>query len=74
MIKKVKNPVLCTYFISDLKGEEIVGTFCKKELQKTNQKEIRVQKVIKRKVDKQYTKWKSCDSSFNSLTDKKDIV
>ena len=37
VIKKVKNTVLWTYFISDLKGEEIVGTFYKKELQKTNQ-------------------------------------
>ena len=46
MIKKV---------ISDLKGEEIVGTFYEKELQKnkqTNQKEFRVEKVIKRKDDK----------------------
>ena len=34
----------CTYAISDLKGEEIVGTFYKKKLQKTNQKEFRVEK------------------------------
>ena len=38
--------------ISDLKGEEIVGTFYVKELQKTNQKEFRVEKVIKTKGDK----------------------
>ena len=37
VIKKVKNTVPWTYFISDLKGEEIVGTFYEKELQKTNQ-------------------------------------
>ena len=36
--------------ISDLKGEEIVGTFYKKELQKANQKEFRVKKAIKKKV------------------------
>ena len=48
-IKKVKNTVSWTYVISDLKGKEIAGTFCKKGLQKTNQKEFRVEKVIKSK-------------------------
>ena len=38
VIKKVKNTVPWTYVICDLNKEEIVGTFCKKELQKTNQK------------------------------------
>ena len=33
-INKVKNTVPWTYVISDLTGEEIVGTFCEKELQK----------------------------------------
>ena len=32
--QKVKNIVLWTHAISDLKGEEIVGTFYEKELQK----------------------------------------
>ena len=36
VISKIKNTVPCTYVISDLKGEEIVGTFYEKELQKTN--------------------------------------
>ena len=38
-----------TYVISDLNGQEIVGSFYEKELQKTNQKEFRIEKVIKRK-------------------------
>ena len=68
------------YVISDLKDKEIVGTFYEKELKKTNQKEFRVQKVIKRKInlkstgDKLYVKWEGYDSSFNSWIDKKDIV
>ena len=37
VIKKVKNTVPWTYVISNLDGEEIVGTFYEKELQKTNQ-------------------------------------
>ena len=74
MITKVKNTVPWTYVISDLKGEKVVGTFYKKELQKTNQKEFVIEKVIKRKGDKLYVKWKGCNTSFNSWIDKKDIV
>ena len=42
MIKKVKTTVPSTKFISDLKGEELVGRFYEKELQKTNQNEFRI--------------------------------
>ena len=49
-IKKFKNTVLWTYVISDLKTEKTVATFYGKELQKRNQKEFKVEKVIKRKV------------------------
>ena len=35
--------------MKDLNGEVIVGTFYEKELQKTNQSEFRVEKVIKTK-------------------------
>ena len=52
VIKKVKNTVPWTYVINDLNGEEIIGTFYEKELQKTNQEEFRIEKVIKRKGDK----------------------
>ena len=55
VIKKIKSTVPWKYVISDLNGEEIVGTFYEKELQKTNQKELRVEKVIK-KGDKLYVK------------------
>ena len=40
----------------------------------TNQNEFRVKKVIKRKGDKLYVKWKDYDSPFNSWIDKKDRV
>ena len=36
--KKIKSTVPWTYVINDLNGEEIIGTFDEKELQKTNQK------------------------------------
>ena len=64
VIKNVKNTVPWTYVISDFKGEEIVGTFYEKELQKINQKEFRVEKVIKRKGNKLFVKWKAYDSFF----------
>ena len=73
MIKQVNNTVPWTYFISDLNVERIVGTFCEKELQKANQKEFRVEKVMKRKGDKLYVKWRGYDNSFNSWIDKRDI-
>ena len=44
VIKKMNNSVPWTYVINDLNGEEIIGTFYEKELQKTNQKEFRIQK------------------------------
>ena len=44
--KKVKNTVPWIYVINDLNGEEITGTFYEKELQKTNQEEFRIEKVI----------------------------
>ena len=47
VIKKVKNTVPWTYVINDLNGEEITGTFYEKELQKTNQEEFRIEKVIR---------------------------
>ena len=63
-----------TYVISDLNGEEIIGSFYEKELQKTNQKEFRIEKVFKRKGNKLYVKWKGYNSSFNSWIDKKDLI
>ena len=74
LIKKVKNAVSWTYVISDLNGEEIVGIFYEKELQKVNEKEFRVEKAIKRKGDKLYANWKCYNNSFNNWIDKKDIV
>ena len=60
--------------ISDLNGEPIAGSFYEKELQKTNQKEFRIEKVLKRKGDKLYVKWKGYDSRSSSWIDKKDLI
>ena len=73
MIKEIKNTVPYTYIINDLNGEQIIGTFYEKELQKTNQQEYKIEKVIKKKGDKLYIKWKEYDNSFNSWIDKKTL-
>ena len=41
--KKIKNTVPWTYIINDLNGKEIIGTFYKKKLQKTNQEGFRLE-------------------------------
>ena len=74
VIIKIKNTVPLTYVISDLNGEEIIGSFYEKELERTNQEEFRIEKVLKRKGNKLYVKWKGYDDSFNSCVDKKDIL
>ena len=74
VIKKIKNMVPWTYIISDLNGEDIIGTFYEKELQSTNQQEYMIKGVIKKKGDELYVKWKRYNNSFNSWIDKKDII
>ena len=74
IIRKIKNTVPWTYRINDLNGEEIIKTFYEKELQMTNQKEFRLEKVLTKKGDKLYVKRKGYDNSFNSWIDKKDLV
>ena len=62
------------YAINDLNGDDIIGTLYEKELQKTNQQEFRIEKLIKKNGDKLYVKWKGYDSLFNSWIDKKDLA
>ena len=66
--------MLWTYVVHDLNRDEIVGTFYEKELQKTNQKQFTIEKIIKRKGNKLYIKWKGYNNLFNSLIDKKYLV
>ena len=52
----------------------MIGSFYEKELQKTNKQKFRIEKVIKRKDDKLYVKWKGYNNSFNSWIDEKDLI
>ena len=74
IISKINNTVPWTYVISDLNGEDITGSFYEKELQRTNQQIFRKEKIITRKGNKLYVKWKGYDNSFNSWINKKDIL
>ena len=74
VIKEVKNTVPWTYVINDLNGKKSIGTIYEKELQKTNLQGFMIEKVIKRKGNKLYVKWKGYDNSFNSWIDKKDLI
>ena len=74
VVSKIKNIVPWAYVINNLNGEEIIGTFYEKELQNANQKEFRIEKVIKKKGDKLFVKWKGYNNSFNNWIDKKDLV
>ena len=65
VISKIKITVSWTY---DSNGEEIARSFYEKELQKTDQEEFRIEKVIKRMGKKEY------GNSFNSWADQKSIV
>ena len=69
IIGKIKNTVLWAYVINDL-----VVTFYENKLQKNDQKEFSIEKVLKKKCHKLYVKWKGYDNYFNSWIDKNDIV
>ena len=75
VVIEIKNTVPRTYVISDLNGEPVIGRFYEKELQNTSQEKFRIEKVLKRKRDKLYVKWKGYDSCrFNSWILKKDFI
>ena len=74
VISKIENTVPWAYVTNDANGKKINGRFFEKELQTTNQKKFRKEKVLKRKGDKLYVKWKGYDNSFNSWINKKDIL
>ena len=56
-----------------MSGEEITGSFYEKKLQKPSQEKTRIKKVLRRKGDELYVKWKGYDNRFNSWIDKKDL-
>ena len=62
------------HVINDLNSEEIMECFHEIKLQKIDQQEFRIEKVIKKKRNKLYVKLKGYDNSFNTWIDKKGLV
>ena len=52
---------------------QLLEVFMKKNFPKTNKKKFRIEKIVERKDNKLYVKWKGCDNSFNSWIDKKTL-
>ena len=57
-----------------LMAKKLLALFYEKELQSTYQQEYRIERVIKKKGDELYVKWKGYNNSFDSWIDKKDII
>ena len=66
----MKNTVLLMILIL----KKLLEDFMKKNCKKTNQKELKIEKLRKKEGNKLYVKWKGCDSSFIRWIDKKDLV
>ena len=73
-VNNIKNTVPWIYVANDLNGEKITGSFYEKKLQKSNQKQFRIENVLKRKGDKLYVNWKGYNNSFNTSISKKYLV
>ena len=71
----VKSRILCHRYtlLVILMVEKLIKLFIKKIAEK-NQTEFRIEKVVKKKVDRLYVKWKGYDNSFSNWIDKNDFV
>ena len=56
IISKIENTVPWSYVINDLNGQEVIVRFHEKKLQKTNQEEFRIEKVLKKNGNKLYVR------------------
>ena len=76
VIDKVMLTKPVTYYIVDLLGEKVEGSFYEKELQNAKQQTFRIEKVIRRdnKKKKALVKWKGYSDKFNSWINFKDLV
>ena len=73
-LEKLKTLLSGHMLLVILKTNKFLERFTGKNCKKKNQKEFRVEKVIKRKGDKLYVKWKGYFNTLNSWIDKKYIV
>ena len=74
IVKKIQNTVPWTYVVSDLHEEKIVDSFYEKDLQKTNQKEFRIEKVIKVKETNYMSNGKDITTHLIARLNKIDLI
>ena len=77
VIYDIKSSNVHYYYLKDLNGEKIDGTFYQEELLKTNMKESDlyiIEKIIKKVGNKYLVKWRGYDDTFNSYVNENDIV
>ena len=66
LLIKLKTMCCGHMLLTILKAKKLVEHFTKKNCKKTNQDKFRIEKVIERKSDKLYVKWKDYADLFNS--------
>ena len=77
IIYDIKTINVHYYYLKDLNGEKLDGTFYQEELLKTNMKEkdlYIIEKIIIKINNKYLVKWKGYDDSFNSYVNENNIV
>ena len=75
IIDDIKTSNVHYYFLKDLQGEKIEGSFYQEELLKTKQNDLYIiEKIIKKVGNKYLVKWKNYSDKFNSYVNQNDIV
>ena len=75
VIYDIKYSNVPYYYLKDLNGEKLQGTFYQEELQKTKQDDLyTIEKILKTNKDKIYVKWRGYDNSFNSWINKNNVT
>ena len=75
IIDDIKTSNIHYYFLKDLQGEKIDGSFYEQELLKTKENELYIiEKIIKKVGNKYLVKWKNYSDKFNSYVNQNDIV
>ena len=75
IIDDIKTSNVHYYFLKDLQGEKVDGSFYEQELLKTKQNDLYIiEKIIKKVGNKYLVKWKNYSDKFNSYVNQNDIV
>ena len=77
VVAQVRTGVVPTYKINEWDDTPLTGTFYDEDLQKvtvTDDALFRVEKILKRKRDKVYVRWKGWPDKYDSWMEKRDLL